>query len=151
MRVLTPFTLVELVTESNRIEGLGVAQPHEIAAHEELLCAPSLTVSLLQAFVNVVARAALRDSHGMNVRVGRHVPPRGGPEIRRNLDLLLDAISHQRLSPWEAHVEYETLHPFMDGNGRSGRAVWLWQMGGIDKVPLGFLHSWYYQSLDASR
>jgi Fic family protein len=38
----------------------------------------------------------------------------------------------------------------MDGNGRSGRAIWLWQMlrqeGG---APLGFLHHFYYQTLEA--
>ena len=50
-------------------------------------------------------------------------------------------------SPFAVHVAYENLHPFMNGNGRSGRALWLWHMGGIEKVPLGFLRTWYYQSL----
>ena len=39
----------------------------------------------------------------------------------------------------------------MDGNGRSGRVLWLYNMGGIERVPLGFLHTFYYQALDASR
>ena len=50
------------------------------------------------------------------------------------------------------HVEYETLHPFTDCNGRSGRMIWLWQMLKQDRLVAGlsFLHSWYYSSLENS-
>ena len=40
-------------------------------------------------------------------------------------------------------------HPFTDGNGRSGRALWLWQMN--NHAPFGFLHTFYYQTLENSR
>ena len=52
------------------------------------------------------------------------------------------------LGACETHVRYELLHPFLDGNGRSGRALWLWLMG---QAPLGFLHTFYYQTLSAAR
>jgi hypothetical protein len=49
--------------------------------------------------------------------------------------------------PLEAHVRYETLHPFTDGNGRTGRALWYWMMVGSSRADLGFLHAFYYQTL----
>ena len=55
-------------------------------------------------------------------------------------------------TPYDIHRRYETLHPFMDGNGRSGRILWAWQMIHHDIRPglsLGFLHAFYYQTLDA--
>lgn len=48
--------------------------------------------------------------------------------------------------PWEVHIAYEMLHPFTDGNGRSGRMLWAWQMRNF---PLDFLHTFYYQTLNA--
>lgn len=80
---------------------------------------------------------------GLNVVVGRYRPPLGGPNIRATLQKLL---RHPH-DPYLIHQAYEALHPFTDGNGRSGRALWLHMMGGPDAVPLGFLHTWYYQSL----
>jgi len=52
--------------------------------------------------------------------------------------------------PYLIHHAYETLHPFMDGNGRSGRILWACQMLAHDYSPglaLGFLHCFYYQAL----
>ena len=63
-------------------------------------------------------------------------------------EILADAVD-ECSSAYVLHCRYESLHPFTDGNGRSGRALWLWMMGGIEEAPLGFLHTWYYQSLEA--
>lgn len=41
----------------------------------------------------------------------------------------------------------------MDGNGRSGRAIWAWMRLKENRDPfqLGFLHSFYYESLENYR
>jgi len=145
--------LTAFVEESNRIEGIHRVTEGEIAAHRMLLGRAKLTTRLLRDFVAEVAAAPLRTVAGMNVRVGGHVPPPGGPEIEAALDGLLSEINLGVLTPYEGHVAYEKLHPFIDGNGRSGRAVWAWQMieAGQNPFALPFLHRFYYQTLDASR
>lgn len=144
------------VRESNRIEGIH-RQPlkRELRAHAELLTRPELTVFHLARFVDQVQPGAeLRIREGMNVRVGNHVAPAGGSNVGFSLKLLCDDVS-RGADPYLIHQRYEHLHPFMDGNGRSGRAVWMWQMvnqkcaGHV--LRMGFLHLFYYQSLSAWR
>lgn len=143
------------ITESNKIEGiLRDPTADELDAHEEFL-ASGATDFDLEDLVSVVAPGhVLRERPGLNVRVGDHLPPRGGPAIRTKLNRILDKKS--KLSPHALHCQYEDLHPFTDGNGRSGRALWLWMMvrhsenSRLMAENLGFLHCFYYQTLSAS-
>ena len=159
--------LEQFVAESNRIEGiLRPPTDKEIGAHVLLLDRKTIGVADLVAFVETVEPGArLREYVGLDVRVGDHTPPPGGPNVVTQLNYLLRRVN--LLGPgttlsgvhngprggiaYGTHCEYETLHPFTDGNGRSGRALWLWQMGGLGKAPLGFLHHFYYQALAHSR
>jgi len=140
--------LLDFVRESNRIEGImRDPLPREIDAHQKFLLLSAIWVSDLEKFVETIQPGArLRERAGMDVRVGGHVPPRGGHEIPERLEALLQGA--KKNGPYATHIAYEELHPFIDGNGRSGRVLWLWMMR---EAPLGFLHKFYYQTLDAQK
>ena len=147
-------TLKDFVIESNRVEGINRNPPQaELDAHRDFVRLEKLTTADVKKFVTDCTSfrgthgAVLRRKYGMNVTVGGYTPPPGGANIEMELHKLLGDINFG-LDPYEAHRRYESLHPFTDGNGRSGRAIWLWQMG-PDGLTLGFLHAFYYQTLRA--
>lgn len=150
-----PSQIHAFVVESNRIEGI-IRPPTraELDASSAFLVLERIKVVDVETFVHTCARAPLRRRVGMDVSVGEHVAPPGGVAIEPRLQGILACAQHNGEHPYVVHCEYETLHPFMDGNGRSGRILWAWQMlahGHWPGLSLGFLHSFYYQALSQGR
>jgi len=143
--------LDEFARESNHIEGISGVSLEDTGSLSHLMSLPHLNVWDLERLVERIQPGALlRKNFGMDVRVGMHVPPGGGPYVPDRLKWILENLDD--FTPFQAHQLYETLHPFTDGNGRSGRALWLWQMNDLDlSASLGFLHTYYYQSLSDER
>jgi Fic/DOC family len=156
-------TLLRFITESNTIEGIDRAPTDvEITAHVAFLSLAVPTVEDIEAFVTALLAqywlgsdpmpSPLRASAGMDIRVGSHRSPRGGPHVRDALAQILSeaATDVSVAGTHRTHIAYEALHPFIDGNGRSGRVLWAWQeqRAGRDPFALPFLQRWYYDSLD---
>ena len=145
----------DFVIESNRIEGI-TREPTgaELDEFERFIDLPDVSIDDLTRFVRTYQPGAkLRDTPGLDVRVGNHVPPRGGTYIVIELGRIID-LANKTMAPEVAHkihIRYESLHPFTDGNGRSGRMLWAWMMGSSMALSLGFLHRFYYQTLDAGQ
>lgn len=139
------------IRESNRIEGIHREPwPGEMVAFNVFLALDLVTVDSLEILASVFAPGAeLRRRPFMDVGVGKHTPPEGGPGVVERLQVILEHANAGDWSPFKTHCEYENLHPFMDGNGRSGRALWAWQATRNDRfgLSLGFLHTFYYQTL----
>lgn len=141
------FSPIDFIRESNSIEGIHREPTSaEIEEFFRFMALETPEIEELVKFVKVYQpNARLRDKKHLDVRIGSHVPPPGGPGIVTSLDEILDNMHHD--GAYITHKTYETLHPFTDGNGRSGRMLWMWMMR---QAPLGFLHTWYYQSLSTS-
>lgn len=153
MNIQDKVKYMQFIRESNRIEGIH-REPNKDEVDEcaRFVLLKEITLNDLVRFVKIYQQnAVLRDKKGLDVRVGNYFPPEGQASIRKWTLELLKAVQptdgSRPLTPYEAHVRYESLHPFTDGNGRSGRMLWYWMMKG--NAPLGFLHTWYYQSLDS--
>ncbi len=151
-------TVADFARESNEIEGIYEGDRHDshTVALKMMIGLEGVSLEDICAFVkHIQPDAALRELPGMNVAVGGRMCPTSGPVIKTRLMDLLGDINAMVLDPQDAHVRYELLHPFMDGNGRSGRALWLWQMAQNNfitkgKMPYGFLQMFYYQTLSAA-
>ncbi len=132
----------EFVIESNAIERI-FREPtqEEIDEFIRFMSLSAITIEELKNFVSIYQPdTKLRDQYDMNVRVGRYIPPFGGPDMPQHLNQILNS----NLSAYKLHFNYEKLHPFMDCNGRSGRALWAWKM---KEWKGSFLLNIYYQHL----
>lgn len=167
---MNKYDLINFIKESNAIEGLHhEPDAQEIEAYQEFLALGQINICDISRLVSSIQPGAmLRSRKGMNVRIGNYYPPHGGRLLIKKFKKLLadwvaifggeiDVFSREwRLEKiLEIHCHYEALHPYTDGNGRSGRAIWLWCMlkADIDRYFLtrGFLRTYYYQTLSVNR
>ncbi len=125
---------VEFLKESNAIEGVYDADSlaQAIYAWTFLKEQPSLTSSvILKTHKILMLHQMLRpDQRGYFRKIPVYI---GGREAMESKDIneyikALCVDINAGLTDWkEAHIMYEKIHPFVDGNGRTGRMFMNWQ------------------------
>ncbi len=112
-------------------------------------------------------RGQLSDAGGLRDRIvfigargrgfdeARFVPPPPGDQLRAGVENLLAWIEHPPDLPTVvltalAHYQFETLHPYSDGNGRLGRLLVIVQLlrGALIREPLLVVSPWFEQRRD---
>ncbi len=66
-----------------------------------------------------------------NVRVGNYIAPEG-KDVPHLLEKLLKRKIRTYLDIADFHIDFERIHPFIDGNGRTGRVIMNWQFQQLD-------------------
>jgi Fic family protein len=123
-----------------------------------------ITVGMLEQLQKMIVRGTRGDSHeaghirttqvfiggsGGRVSDARFVPAPPGDQLRAGMDAWSDWINARDTFPLVVkmalgHYQFETLHPFNDGNGRLGRLICVLQLAhrGELRVPVLNLSPW---------
>ena len=95
-------------------------------------------------------RIVVIGARGRPLRDARFVPPPPGDQLRAGVEALLDWVFAPPELPTVVqaamtHYQFETLHPFSDGNGRIGRLLVIVQLlrGAVIREPLLVVSPWF--------
>jgi Fic family protein len=145
--------LEKFMLESNSIEGEDYLNPSDIIVAKEVIEKGIKNLKHLQKLHSIITKH-LQVSWGgkwrtVNVKVGSYKPPlwQEVPEL-----MLMYWSNFDHMDSWQAHNEFEHIHPFQDFNGRMGRLIWLSKAikeGYNFRYP--FLQKYYYQTLNNFR
>ena len=120
--------------------------PADLRALARLLALPELTVDVVKEYVAALADCPLGS-------LGISGEAFGILRLHTGLEEILGRMNRDEASPWSLYVDFEVLHPFLDGNGRAGRALWAWQMlrfrPDLVGTALAFVHPAAYAALEA--
>ena len=103
---------------------------------------PILNAMMIQRWGHLIERERNRDGCWRQgfVRVGDRRPP-APQELPTLMGRWLDNL--RDMTPEEAYREFEMIHPFIDGNGRTGKVIYNWLRGTLDdpQMPPNFFGS----------
>jgi Fic family protein len=137
------------VHHSNLIEGIDDSQEdlRSLRAWKWLVKQPHITQSILLNLHRKITSSQLSaDQAGqyrkVDVRVGNYYPPAALSAQAQIYGWLVDLDEGwSRLDPKKMHIRFEKIHPFIDGNGRTGRMLMWWHELKLGRTPSLILQS----------
>lgn len=156
--VLAVNNIEEYIRQSNYIE--GVRNPEEVnqslKAWNYLKDQRFLTLECILATHRLIMRNFPSIGPGrlrkVNVTVGGRLCPPHSTIQYLTENWIDDMMGYRASDPKEMHVRFEHIHPFLDGNGRSGRMLMWWHETHLDRQPTYITYDgrWdYYNWFDA--
>ena len=148
------FTLDDYITESNAIEGeysVEAFYDHK-KAWDYLVGQEKLTKEVILKTHELLMKNLWLEIAGkfrtVNVRVGDDIK-RDWQEVPRLITSLLEWKPRSGIDILNWHIAYEGVHPFRDGNGRTGRLFMLWHFfkNNLNPIIIRDKDKWGYYSL----
>jgi len=137
--------------ESNRIEGEDRLNPGDEKAFDFAMQGIETLDDILilhQLLGKHLQKNWVGKWRECNVKVGQHLPPKW-KKIPYLMKRYIEVFPY--CNSYQAHNDFELIHPFQDLNGRVGRLIWLSKAveeGYNFSIP--FLQKYYYQTLQAN-